>query len=274
MTHPKLTGFSDSARTDTGAQSQAATPTLLTDIRIDFGPQDVLGRFFLLADYALRESGVTLGFGTFDEVVETNRTNRDTWRPLLSTFDPRNGLMDPDWAYALIGRNAQGKIVTAQAGRVFDWRHTNFTEQAQGLRLFFDNPAVKARSGEICTVTAPSASRLGGIAAFSGAGWWHPSVRGKVLGALLARVSRAYAYTRWQTDLTTAVMSTGLIEKGFAKQNGHRHVESGFALRNFEVGDYDGAVVWITADENLEDLVQFSAELESSLGNFTRLRSA
>jgi hypothetical protein len=115
---------------------------------------------------------------------------------------------------------------------------------------------------------------LHGIVAFSGAGWFHPSVPGRLLGALLSRVSRAYAYTHWQTDLTMAVMSNGLIARGWAMQNGYRHVEHGFCLRNFVLGDYNGGVVWITADELIDDLVTFMAELEKSLGSAESLHAA
>ena len=274
MSNPKLIGALNSARADAGAQPPPPSPSMLTDIRIDFGPQDVLGRFFLLADYALRELGVTLGFGTFDDVVATNNANRDTWRPLLPMFHPDNGLMDQQWAYTLIGRNPQGKTMTVQSARVFDWRQTDVATEARSLRLFYSDPAAMARPNETCLVTTPSAPHLNGLVAFSGAAWWHPSVRGKLIGAILSRVSRAYAYTRWQTDLTLAMMAKGLIEKGFAGQNGYRHAEIGLVLENFEIGAYEGGFVWITADEIIDDLVAFSAELESRLGNVARLRRA
>jgi hypothetical protein len=271
---------SDNSKASLGTQSDIGTghsallPNILSDIRVDFGPPEILGRFFLLADYALRETGVALAFGTFSELVETNRANRDTWRPIVPTFDPQNGLLHPNCAFALIGRDRHGKVVTAQAARIFDWSTTNFKIEAESLRLFYADPAQKARADETCTVTASSAQAMSGLVAFSGGAWWHPSVRGRLLGAVLSRVSRAYAYTRWQTDLTMAVMSKGLIEKEFAKKNGYKHAELGFALRNFELGDYDGGMVWITADEIIDDLQLFMAELESSLGTGGRLRSA
>ena len=114
MSFPKLTSPGDSIHPAPESAGPPWGSSLLPDIRIEHGPHDVLGRFFLLADYALRESGVTLGFGTFAELVETNRANRDTWLPLLPTFDPCNGLLDPEWAYTLIGRNPQGRVVTVE----------------------------------------------------------------------------------------------------------------------------------------------------------------
>jgi hypothetical protein len=274
MSNPEYRLLPDSARAGASVQSPPASPSLLTDIRIDFGPQDLLGRFFLLADYALRESGVTLGFGTFVDLVETNRANSDTWRPLLPTFDPQNGLLDANWAYTLIGRNALGQIVTAQAARIFDWAATDFREEATTLRLFYDNPRQKAHRDEQCIVTAPSADQIRGMTAFSGGAWWHASVRGRLLGAVLSRVSRAYAYTRWHTGFTAAVMANGLIDKGFAQQNGYQHAEKGFVHRNVERGNFDGGLVWITGDEIIDDLVSFTADLENKLTAMGRLRRA
>lgn len=266
--------FESPASPEAAAPARSDRPLSLVDIRIDYGPHDLLGRFFLMADTALRLLGIELTFGTFEELVDTNRRNRDSWLPIVPTFDPANGLCEPLWSYVLIGRASSGSVVTAQGARVFDWRHTTFKQEAESRRLFYAEPLLSGRLGESCAVTAPSAASLSGTIAFLGGAWWHPSVRGKLLGAILSRVSRAYAYTRWHPDLTMAVMSRKLIEKGFAARNGYRHTELGFTLSNFELGDYDGGVVWIMADEFLHDLEAFVGELEPTLDRADRLRRA
>ena len=45
----------------------------VTDITVEHGPVDLLGRFFLKADTAARERGVTLSFGTFEELLRGQR---------------------------------------------------------------------------------------------------------------------------------------------------------------------------------------------------------
>lgn len=270
--HPR---FEHAAPAESATQHrQPERPHGLIDIRIDYGPHELLGRFFLLADNALRNLGIELTFGTFDELVETNKINRDSWLPIVPTFDPANGLCDPQWSYVLIGRAPSGRVVTAQGARVFDWRSTNFKQEAESLRLFFSDPLQTGCTREACSVTAHNAASLSGTIAFLGGAWWHPNVRGKLLGSLLSRVSRAYAYTRWHPDLTMAVMSKTLINKGFAVRNGYQHTELGFALSNFELGDYDGGVVWILADELLRDLEVFTATLDPTLDVADRLRRA
>src|SRR5436190_23001738 len=51
-------------------------PHLITDITVEHGSVDILGRFFLKADTAARARGLTMSFGTFEELLEVNRKNR------------------------------------------------------------------------------------------------------------------------------------------------------------------------------------------------------
>jgi hypothetical protein len=257
------------------AGGQGAQPAKrLTDIRIDFGPREELAQFFLMADTALRRKGVFLGFGTFEELVETNRRNRDSWLPIVPSYDPANGLCDLDKGYVLIGRNAAGEIVVAQGTIIFDWVGTNFKDEAESMRIFYASPETRPRPQERCIVTAPSAASMSGRVALHGAAWWHPSVRGRLLGALVARVSRLYAYARWRTDLSLAINSEKLIAGGFPKRNGYQHIEPGVAFRNFEMGNYDGGIVWITEDELFVELSNFMSELAAGLDQGDVLRTA
>ncbi len=236
----------------------------LHEIRIVHGPADLFGRFFLMSDYLLRKAGLNLAFATFEELFAINESNRDTWKPIVPTFNFQNGLLDDSCAFALVARNAAGMAVSAQATRGFDWRQSCFQTEGESLRLFFAEPSKMATRGEMCTITAPSARTLSGRVAFSGGAWFHPSMRGKGLFSVLARVARSYAYTRWQTDLAMAVMSNGLIGREFWRQNGYQHAEAGFALRNFELGDYDGGAVWITTEELIDDIAWFMAQRTDS----------
>jgi hypothetical protein len=235
----------------------------LSDIRIDYGPSELLGKVFLMTDYALRELGVFLSFGSFEELAETNRANRESWLPIVPTFDPSNGLCDSDSGYVLIGRNNSGRIVVTQGTIIFDWTNSNFKEEAESMRLFYTDPQKRARQQERCNVSAPSAASLRGRVAHHGAAWWHPSVRGNLIGSLIARISRAYSYTRWRPDLCLAINSNALIDRGFPVRNGYQHIERGVHIRNFELGDYDGGVVWITVEELLAELPIFLNHLEA-----------
>ena len=68
-------------------------------LKIKYGPVGLLGRFFLWADNAARDRGVTLSFGTLQELMEANRSNSDTWRPLVPVFDESLGGVTPETAF-------------------------------------------------------------------------------------------------------------------------------------------------------------------------------
>ena len=120
------------------------SPKRLTDIRVDFGPADELGQFFLLADYALQAAGITLEFCTFEDLLEANRANSESWRPMMPTFDPRSGIVNDQRSFALLGRDANGTLVSANAVHIFDWTTTTFKQEAEGMRMLFANPCHSA----------------------------------------------------------------------------------------------------------------------------------
>jgi hypothetical protein len=252
--------------TSNGIEGPFYTPKGLTDIRVDYGPADELGRFFLLADYALQTDGITLEFRTFDELAAANRANSDSWRPMMPTFNPKSGLVNDRRSFALLGRDSQQRIVSAQAVHIFDWAGTTFKEEAESMRLLFADPVQGAEAGEFCTISAKVAGKISGRIAFSGGVWLHPAVRKRQRFALLSRIARAYAYTRWRPDLTLAVMSNGLIASGFNTQNGYRHVDFEIVVQSNAYGLYRGGITWIMANELFDDLASFMVELRDQLG--------
>ena len=88
-----MSAISSGGRTEPGkTPSSAASSSFLDDIRIDFGPSGLLGRFFLAADAAVQERGVRLSFAPMEQLVEINRENPQSWRPLLPHYDPKRVL--------------------------------------------------------------------------------------------------------------------------------------------------------------------------------------
>lgn len=71
----------------------SASP-FLKALKTRHGPIDVLGRFFLKADQAVRARGVELSLTTIDELAEFNRRYlKDS--PLMPVFNPKmKGLAD------------------------------------------------------------------------------------------------------------------------------------------------------------------------------------
>jgi hypothetical protein len=224
-------------------------------LKIKYGPVDLLGRFFLWADSAARDRGVTLSFGSLQDLLEANRSNSDSWRPLVPVFDEALGGVTPETAFVLIGRNKHGEVVATQAARLYEWPETSLKDEAASLRMFYaDSDAAFAR-GDRCEITAPIAEKISGRVVFSGGIWYRRDFRGKDLGTILPRISRAYAVTRWNSDFTIGMYADAVIAGGLAERAGYTKVERNcIELVASPLGEMRCGLSWMQSDELLADL--------------------
>jgi hypothetical protein len=226
------------------------------------GPRGLLGRFFLAAEAAARERGVELEFGSFDDLVETNRRNIRTWSQLVRVFDSSIAPIPADRAFCILGRDRHGEIVATQAARLYQTGEECLGDVMQSLRLFFpDSLTPELAASERCEVTAPAARVLKGRIVYSGGGWYHPRFRGCALSAILPRISRAYAFTRWDSDYTVTFVADALIKKGVVARYGYTNVEWGVRSSSNGVVYYEGALAWMDSAQLTGDLDHFMAEL-------------
>lgn len=245
--------------------SDLAGKSLLQGLTLEYGPIDLLGRFFLKADAAARARGIELSFGTFAELIEINRRNSDTWRPLVTVFDPAFGALNASNTFALLGRDRTGAVVATQAARLYDWTRTNFAQEAASLRLFYPDPAASRLPQERIDVTTPVAREVFGRVAYSGGVWFRPDYRGRFLTGILPRISRAFAFTRWYTDVTMTLMAEQLVNKGVAARCGYTDVTWDVTLRNTRLGTFRCALLVSRTDEMLEDLSRFLHEIDAQV---------
>jgi hypothetical protein len=247
----------------------------LNKLRVDHGPPGLLGRFFLAAEQAARQRGVYLAFGSFDEFAETNRRNFHTWGQLNRAFDPSVAPIPPDRSFCILGRNRRGEVVATQAARFYDTGEECLGDVMQSLRLFYPDtltPEVSAR--EKCEVTAPAARMLKGRIVYSGGGWYHPDFRGASLSAILPRISRAYAFTRWNSDYTVTWVADALIKKGVVARYGYTNVEWGVRFSSAGAVYWEGAFAWMARSQMLRDLAQLLPQLAPQIDVVPGLRSA
>jgi hypothetical protein len=247
------------------AMHPLAGKSLLDGLVLDYGPIELLGRFFLKADAAARARGIELSFATLDELIAVNRRNSDTWRPLVTVFDPAFGALDADNTFALLGRNRNGDVVATQAARLYDWTRTNFAEQAATLGLFYPNPQRDRLPDERIDVTAASAKDIFGRVAYSGGVWFRPDYRGRFLTGILPRISRAFAFSRWYTDVTTTLMAESLVDKGVAARCGYTHIDWDVTLRNTRLGTFRCALLAMRTDQMLDDLGRFLKQIDAQV---------
>jgi hypothetical protein len=122
-------------------------PSFLSEIRLEHGPVDLIGRFLRYADTLNRAQGVVLSFATLEELQDVNERNRDSWKPLFPAFNPKLNAVPPDQAFCLLGRG--GEVVSAQAARLYSWEGTNLRQEAESLRWFYGSGGKQTAGGEM-----------------------------------------------------------------------------------------------------------------------------
>ncbi len=234
--------------------TQTFSHNFLADVRIDHGPRDFYARLFLRGDTMLRERGINLTFAPLDELLEVNRRNSDSWRSLLPIFNVEDGGYTDENGFCLLARTSSGQVVAAQAARIYDLTGTNFKDETESLKLFYPDPDAQRHAGEQVVVTAPSASEITGPTTFSGAVWYHPSMRRQGLTSILPRITKALSQTRWDTDITLSFMAEEVVKAGTAPRAGYAHVDWAIDLIETPVspGTVHSALIWSNRDELLD----------------------
>ena len=232
---------------------QVNSPTSFLDsIIIEHGPIALLGQLFLKAMTELGKNNLRLARISPEELARVNSANRDSWRPLLPTFDPQFSRLDDGNAICIAVEDTNGRIVGTHAVRLFDWTQTSFGDELTSYRLLYADPASMKLENEACSVTAPSASRLAGRVAFSGAAWYHPDYRKFGLSKIVPRVGKALALSTWGIERIVGIMAEEIHRQGFAPRFGYHGVDWDLVLTGSRVGTLRFALIWIERP-NLED---------------------
>ena len=205
--------------------------SLLDQITVHHGPQKLLARFFLIADQDARDKGVTLRLRTdFDRMHQIRLRHCEDPLMLAPNFDPAQSNLRIDQAFWIEGLDPNGQTVLTHAARLFDWQHTNLKQEVEALRVHYHEPAPHIAAGESIQMTAPTGTRISRRTAYVGAMWVRPDYRRRGLTRIIPRISRAYAYTRWNTDFTWGFMEPHLHEGGASRAYGRYTVEEGLRL--------------------------------------------
>jgi hypothetical protein len=235
----------------------------LRTLRIDYGPTELLGQFFLKAEMAARVRGLDLSFASLEDLAAVNVANRRHWAPLLPQFRPDTEGLSEDNAFCILGRNAAGEVVATQAARFYDISASNLHRESESLRLFYGSGATPPDAA--CRIRAPVARKIRGYVAYSGSGWYRPDYRGLQLSAILPRISRAYALARWNTQTTVSFINVGLVERGIAARYGYTRLDGEVRLRNVFAADFKGVVAWMPREELISDVRRFLGTFDAQI---------
>lgn len=229
---------------------------LLDQITLVHGPVELLGRFFQLADETLRERGIRLRLRTdFERLAEINERNRASWPPLIPAFDPRHSALRIDSAFWIEAIDSDGETVATHANRVFDWPHTMVEEELRSMRVFYADPAPHVAAGESIEVEGPTKNPITGRNVFAGAVWVHPRQRARGLATIVPRVSRAYAFTRWNPQTTWIIVEPKTLQLGLPRATGPFRIETNTVMHTWRVG-LPYILLSMTNDALVEDLTR------------------
>lgn len=233
---------------------------LLDQITLLHGPHDLLGRFFLIADTAARDQGVKLRLRVdFEGLVELNRQHRESWTPMSPIFDPAQSSLRIDSAFWLEAYDDDGDTVATHAARLFDWPETTVVDEIRSLRVFYDDPAPRVADGERVELDGAAVAHIKGRNVYGGALWVRPDYRRRGLTTILPRISRAYAFTRWDSEFHWSFVEPKTHTFGVPHASGPFHVEDSMpvTLRLQFRGLFPSYVMWMRTAEMLDDTADF-----------------
>jgi hypothetical protein len=231
-------------------------------IELRHGPIPLLGRFFLLAEQAARERGVHLRLHRDMASLAEQYPGVDPDRglPVHPIFDPAHHDLSPANSFWIAGHDETGRLVATQAAHFFDMTGSTAERELTSMRLWYADPEKHLATGTRCLVDCPPAERITGRVVYSGCAVYHPKVRGRGLSRILPRMSRALAYSQWNSEYTISMVRPVLLEKNVEKSYGYTMHSPSIKVRGLALGDADYELVWMPRDEMLEDLGRYVSE--------------
>jgi hypothetical protein len=245
-----------------------------SEIRIDYGPHEILGRFFLNVDTLIRKRGLLASFAPARQFVETNKAHFDTWGRLIPLLDGRYARFAQDDVICVVCRNGLGEIVAIQGERLFRAGSRKLKDLVESGEFF--NSDLSDNQAEIgrCEITAPGASVIDGNISYCGGLWVHPDYRSLRLASILPRLTRAWAVAHWNADYSIGFLKHEVATTELGRRYGYPRAEAAFRFYSRGTLDYDGVILWMTQAELLAEIPRFLAEYASEIDAALDLGSA
>jgi len=187
--------------------------------------------------------------------------------PVVPTFDPAYSDLSPANSFWISGHDATGMVVATQAARCFDMTNSSVAQELASLRMFFAEPEPHQAAGTRCLVDCPPARAISGKVVFSGCVRFHSKVRGCGLSRIMPRISRALAYSMWDSEYTISMLETVLMTKNVHQSYGYTRHAPSIRLMGSGRGDIDLELVWMPRAEMLDDM---NAYVSAAVANEVR----
>jgi GNAT superfamily N-acetyltransferase len=207
-----------------------ATRNIVDQMKLIYGPRDLLARYIGFADGAARDLGIRLRLAwDFDRLYALNAQHSDSWPRLSPIFNPEYNTITSENAFFIEGVDEYGDTVVTSAARLYDHGDRSDADDLRSLRVFYETPEPHIAAGNSVDVTAPSAEHIYGRVMFSGSVWVRPDYRRHGLTRIIPRLTRSYALTQWNTPVFWGVVEYDLDEMGVTRAYGSWHAENRIA---------------------------------------------
>ena len=231
--------------------------SFLDALVIDYGPLQLLGRFFAAMDLACAARGVSLSLEKIETASQIQAMNTDSWHSFPPMLDTRIAAIDDTSGYCFVGRNPSGAAVAVMAGRIYDGKNLTLGDIVADQSFIYGTAPVVA-GGPRFDISADSSEHVTTPFSYIGALWVHPTFRGAQLARLLPMLTRAYALAKWNTKFDVGLVNDAMALSGMASVYGYSHSEKGFRSYGLPGNEIvTGEVLWMGSSEIIEQLREF-----------------
>jgi GNAT superfamily N-acetyltransferase len=220
----------------------------LETLVIEYGPLQVLGRFFAAATAELHSKGLHLRLSTLKNVHTIHTEHIASWPSYPPMLDPALTCVPEDRSYSLVCHSDDGSIAAVMAGRIYDGNRT--LASIVQHQNFICEPIADTKTAHRFYVEGDDLEAICTPFSYIGALWVNPTHRGKDLARLLPALTRAYALAKWDIRYDIGLANDDMMKVGMAAVYGYTNTKCAFRASGLgEAHDVTGRLLWIDREE-------------------------
>jgi hypothetical protein len=240
-------GSLDMLRTQPNVTRKAtdpARPTFFDELVIRNGDPAVLGRFFLEAETALIQAGITVRRVDLKTLNETYKANADTWPIIGPPFNIHDSGLTDEGAACLIGYDERGRAVVSCAARHYDLGEQSLVEALRDLWFFYGDKAEALRGKIALDLAVPEAEKIRGRVIYLGGLWVHPEYRHAKLCVVFSLLTRAFALSQWEFEHEVLCGRGRLGDPDVIAMYRFAHCKESFSITADKKIAFEGKFIW------------------------------
>ena len=223
-------------------------PTFFDELTIRNGDPAVLGRFFLEAETALADAGITVRKVDLKTLNEAYHANAATWPILGPPFNIKDSALGEAGAACLMGFDDSGRAVTSCAVRHYDLGGQTLVQALDDLWFFYGDNAAKLKGKMTLDLAVPEAEKITGQVIYLGGLWVHPDYRHAKLCVVMSLLTRAYALSQWDFDHEVLCGRGRLGDPDVIAMYRFAHCKERFSMVAEKKIAFEGKFIWTPAE--------------------------